>query len=123
MNRFKGLDLVDRVPKELWTELRNTVQEAVIKTTPKKSNCKNAKWWSEEALQITEERKEAKKQGRKKKMHPTERTVPENSKETEEGFLNEQCREIKENNTMGNTRDLFKKIGNIKGRFHARMGR
>ena len=55
MNRFKGLDLVDRVPKELWTELRNTVQEAVIKTTPKKSNCKNAKWWSEEALQITEE--------------------------------------------------------------------
>ena len=55
MNRFKGLDLVDRVPKELWTEVCNTVQEAVIKTTPKKNNCKNAKWWSEEALQITED--------------------------------------------------------------------
>ena len=56
-------------------------------------------------------------------MHPTERTVPENSKETEEGFLNEQCREIKENNTMGNTRDLFTKIRDMKATFHERMGR
>ena len=122
-NRFKGIDLIDRVPEEPWTEVRNIVQEAVTKTIPKKKKCKKATQLFEETQLTALERKEAKKQGRKKKMHPTERTVPENSKETEEGFLNEQCREIKENNTMGNTRDLFKKIGNIKGRFHARMGR
>ena len=67
-------------------------------------------------------KKRSKKQGRKRKIHPTECTVPENSKERK-GFLDEQCREIKEKNRMGKTRDLFKKIGNIKGTFHARMGR
>ena len=59
-NRFKGLDLIDRVPEELWTEVRDIVQEAVIKTIPKKKKCKKAKWLSEEALKIAEKRREAK---------------------------------------------------------------
>ena len=64
-NRFKGLDLIDRVPKELWTEVCDIVQEAVSKTIPKKKKCKNAKWLSEEALQIAEKRREAKGKGEK----------------------------------------------------------
>ena len=67
MNRFKGLDLVDRVPEELWLEVRNTVQEAVIKTIPKKKKCKKAKWLSEEALRIAEKRREAKGKGEKER--------------------------------------------------------
>ena len=78
-NRFKGLDLVDRVPEELWTEICNTVQEAVTKTISKKKKCKKAKWLSEEPLQIDEER--SKRQRRKGKIHPTECRVPKNSKE------------------------------------------
>ena len=73
-NRFKGLDLIDRVPKELWTEVCDVVQEAVIKTIPKKKKCKNAKWLSEEALQIAEKR-------RKGMIYPSEFRVPKNSKE------------------------------------------
>ena len=77
--RFKGLDLVDRVPEELWMEVHNIVQEAVTKTIPKKKKCKKAKWLSEEALQIAEKRSE--KQRIKGKIDPTECRVPENSKE------------------------------------------
>ena len=66
-NRFKGLDLIDRVPKELWMEVHDIVQEAVIKTIPKKKKCKKAKWLSEEALQIPVERREAKGKGEKKR--------------------------------------------------------
>ena len=66
-NRFKGLDLINRLPKELWTEVHDTVQEAVIKTTPKEKKCKKAKWLSEEALQISEKRKEAKGKGKKER--------------------------------------------------------
>ena len=66
-NRFKGLDLIDRVPKELWTEVHNTVQEVVIKTIPKKKKCKRAKWLSEEALQIAVNRREAKGRGEEEK--------------------------------------------------------
>ena len=79
MNRFKDLDLVDRVPEELWTEVHNIVQEAVTKTIPKKNKFKKAKWLSEEALQIAEERSD--QQGRKGKIHPQKCGVPENSKE------------------------------------------
>ena len=78
-NRFKGLDLIDRVPKELWTEVHDIVQEAVIKTIPKKKKCKKAKWLSEEALQIAEKRREKKKR-RKGKIYPFECRVPKNSK-------------------------------------------
>ena len=66
-NRFKGLDLIDRVPEELWTEVHDTVQEAVIKTIHKKKKCEKAKWLSEEALQIAEKRKEANSKGKKER--------------------------------------------------------
>ena len=78
-NRFKGLDLIDRVPDELWTEVHDIVQEAGIKTIPKKKKCKEEKWLSGEALQITEKR--SKKQRRKGKIYPFECRVPKNSKE------------------------------------------
>ena len=78
MNRFKGLDLLDRVSEELWMEVHNIVQEAVTKTISKKKKCKRAKWLSEEALQIAEERREVKDKG---KIYSNECRVPENSKE------------------------------------------
>ena len=78
-NRFKGLDLIDRVPNELWTEVRDTVQETGSKTIPKEKKCKKAKWLSEEALQIAEKRSE--RQRTKGKINPTECRVPENSKD------------------------------------------
>ena len=78
-NRFKGLDLIDRVPEELWMEVHDIVQEAVIKTIPKKKKGKKEKWFSEEALQIAEKR--SKRQRRKGKIHPSECRVPKNSKE------------------------------------------
>ena len=79
-NKFKGLDLIDRVPDELWTEVCDTVQKAVIKTIPKKKKCKKAKWLSEEALQIAEKRRELKGKGEKER-NPFECRVPKNSKE------------------------------------------
>ena len=79
-NRFKGLDLIDRVPEELWTEVCDIVQEAMIKTTPKKKKFKKAKWLSEEALQIAEKRREAKGKGERKHI-PFGCRVPKNSKE------------------------------------------
>ena len=79
-NRFTGLDQIDRIPKELWAEICDIVQEAVIKTIPKKEKCKKAKWLSEEALQIAEKR-EAKGKGEKGKIYPSECKVPKNSKE------------------------------------------
>ena len=80
-NRFKGLDLIDRVPEELWTEAHDSVQEMVTKTIPKKKKCKKAKWLSEEALQIAVKKKGNKKQRRKGKIYPFECKVPKNSKE------------------------------------------
>ena len=77
-NRFKELDLIDRVPEELWTEVCDTVQETVSKTIPKKKKCKKAKWLSEEVLQIAVKRRE--KQRRKRKIYPVECRVPKNSK-------------------------------------------
>ena len=79
-NRFKGLDLIDRVPEELWMEVHDIVQEVVIKTIPKKKKCKKAKWLSEEALQIAEERKVSKGK-EEKETYPSECRVPKNSKE------------------------------------------
>ena len=80
-NRLKGLDLVDRMPDELWMEIHDIVQEAGIKTIPKKKKCKKAKWLSEEALQVAEKRREAKGKG---KIYPFECRVPKNSKERQE---------------------------------------
>ena len=118
-NRFKELDLIDGVPEELWTDIPNTVQEALIKIIPKKK-LKKAKWLSEEALKIAEKRRE--RQGRKGKIYPSECRVLQNSKRDNKAFLIEQCKEIGGNSTMGKTRDIFKNIRDTKGPFHAKMG-
>ena len=81
MNRYRGLDLVDRVLEELWIEVCNIVQEAVTKAIPKKKKCKKAKWLSEEALQIAEERREANSKGEREKIYLAECRITENSKE------------------------------------------
>ena len=81
-NRFKGFNLIDRVPEELWTEVHDIVQEAVIKTIPKKKKCKEAKWLFDKALQIAKNRSE--RQRRKRKIYPSECRVPKNSKERKE---------------------------------------
>ena len=113
-NRFKGLDLVDRVLEELWTEIHDTVQEAVIKTIPKKKKCKKAKWLSEAALQIAEKR-EVKGKGEKKRHTHLNAEFQRIARRDKKAFISEQCKEIEENNRMGKTRDLFKKIRDTKG--------
>ena len=112
------------MPEELWMEVCDIVQEEVIKTIPKKKKCKKAKWLSEEALQIAVKRREAKSKG-EGKIYPFDCKVPEFQRITrgdKKAFLSDQCKEIEENNRMGNTRDLFKKIRDTKGTFHAKMG-
>ena len=121
-NRFKGLDLIDRVPDELWTEVRDTVQETGIKTMPKKKKCKNAKWLSEEALQIAVERREAKGKGEKERFTHLTAELQRIARRDKKAFLSDGCKEIEENNRMGKARDLFKKIRDTKGIFHAKMG-
>ena len=101
-------------------EVRNIVQEAVIKTIPKKKKCKKAKWLSEEALQIAVKRSE--RQRRKRKIYPLNAGFQRIARRDKKTFLSDQCKEIEENNRMGKTRDLFKKIRDTKGTFHAKMG-
>ena len=121
-NRFKGLDLTDRVPDELWTEVHDIVQETGIKTIPKKKKCKKAKWLSEEALQIPVKRREAKSKGEKERYTHLNAEFQRIAKRDKKAFLSDQCKEIEENNRMEKTRDLFKKMRDTKGTFHARMG-
>ena len=121
MNRFKGLYLVDRVPEKLWKEVPNIVQEAVTKTNQKKKTCKKAKWLSEEALQIAEKIREAKGSVESERYTQLNAEFQSIARRDKKAFLNEQCKEIEENNRMGKTRDLFKKMEDIKGIFHARM--
>ena len=121
-NRFKGLDLIDRVHDELWTEVRDIVQEAGIKTIPKKKKCKKANWLSEEALQIAVRRREAKSKGEKQRCAHLNAEFQRIVRRDKKAFLSDQCKEIEENNRMGKTRDLFKKIRDTKGTFHAKMG-
>ena len=113
---------MDRVLEELWTEVRDIVQEAVIKTIPKKKKCKKAKWLSEEAWQIVEERREAKSKGEKERYIHLNAELQRIARRDKKDFLSDQCKEIEENNRMGKTRDLFKKIRDTKGTFHAKMG-
>ena len=121
-NRFKGLDLIDRVPDELWTEVHDIVQEAGIKTTLKKKKCKKAKWLSEEALQIPVKRREVKSKGEKQRYTHLNADFQRIARRDKKTFLSDQCKEIEEDNRMGNTRDLFKNIRATKGTFHAKMG-
>ena len=120
-NRFKGLDLIDRVPEELWAEVDDIVQEAVIKTIPKKKKCKKAKWLSEEALQIAVKRREVKGKGEKERYTHLNTEFQRIARRDKKAFLSKKCKEIEENNRMGKTRDLFKKIRDTKGTFHAKM--
>ena len=109
-NRFKGLDLIDRVPEELWTEVCDILQEAVIKTIPKKKKCKEAKWLPEEAFQIPVKRRDAKSKGKKERYTHLNAEFQRIARRGKKAFLRDQCKEIEENNRMGKTRDLFKKI-------------
>ena len=121
-NRFKGLDLIDRVPEELWTEVCDIVQEAVIKTISKKKKCKKAKWLSEEALQTSEERRETKGKGEKERYTHLNAEFQRINRRDNKAFLSDQCKETEENNTIGKTRALFKKIRDAKRIFHIKMG-
>ena len=108
------------MPEELWTEVCNIVQEVATKTTPKKKKCKKAKWLDEEGLQIAEKRREAKGKGERERCTHLNAEFQKIARGDKKAFINEQCKEIEENNTMGKTRDLFKKISDTKGTFHAK---
>ena len=119
-NRFKGLDLIDRGPEELWTEVCDTVQEAGIKTIPKEKKCKKAKRLSEETLQIAVNRREAKGKGEKERYTQLRPEFQRIARRDKKAFFNDQYKEIEENNRKGKTRDLFKKIRNTREHFMQR---
>ena len=121
-NRFKGLDLIHRVPDELWTEVRDIVQETGIKTIPKKKKCKKDKWLPEESLQISLKRREVESKGENEKYTHLNAEFQRIARRDKKAFFSDQCKETEENNRMGKTRDLFKKIRDTKGTFHAKMG-
>ena len=121
-NRLKGLDLIDRVPDELWAEVRDIVQETGIKTIPMEKKCKKAKWLSGEALQTEGKRREAKSTGEKERYKHLNAEFQRIAKRDKKAFLSDQCKEIEENNRMGKTTDLFKKIRDTKGIFHTNIG-
>ena len=113
------------MPDELWTEVRDIVQETGIKTIPMEKKCKKkkkAKWLSGEALQITVKRREVKSKGEKERYKHLNAEFQRITRIDKKAFLSDQCKEIKGNNRMGKTRDLFKKIRDTKGTFHAKMG-
>ena len=121
-NRLKGLDLIGRVPDELWNEVPDIVQETGIKTIPMEKKCKKAKWLSEEALQIAEKRREEKSKGEKERYTHLNAEFQRIASRDKKAFFSDQCKEIEENNRMGKTRDLFKKTRDTKGTFRAKMG-
>ena len=111
-----------RVPEELRTKVHDNVQEAGIKTIPKKKKCKKAKWLSEEGLQTAVNRREEKGKGEKEKYTHLNAEFQRIARRDKKAFLSDQCKEIEENNRMGKSRDLFKKIRDIKGTYPAKMG-
>ena len=121
-NRFKGLDLIDRVPEELWMEVHDIVHEVLIKTIPKKKKCKGAKWLSGEALQIAEKKREGKSKGEKERYKHLNAEFQRITGRDKKAFLSDQCKEIEENSRMRKTRDLVKKMRDTKGTFLAKMG-
>ena len=110
------------MPEELWTEVRNIEKEVVIKIILQEKKCNKAKWLSGEALQIAKRRTEAKGKGKWERCTQLNAEFQRIARRNKKAFLSEQFKEIEENNRMGKTRDLFKKLGDIKGTFHARMG-
>ena len=109
------------MPDELWNEVHDIVQETGIKTILMEKKCKKAKWLSEEDLQITEKRREAKSKGEKERYKHLNAEFQRIARRDKKAFLSDQCKEIEENNRMGKTRDLFEKIRDTKGTFHAKM--
>ena len=121
-NRFKGLDLIDRVPDELWMEVHDIVQETGIKTIPMEKKCKKAKWLSGEALKTAVKRREVKSKGEKERYKHLNTEFQRIARRDKKAFFSDQCKKIEENNRMGKTRNLFEKIRNTKGTCHAKMG-
>ena len=121
-NGIKGLDLIDRMPDELWREIHDIVQETGSKTITKKMKCKKPKRLSEEALQIAVKRREAKSKGEKERYTHFNAEFQRIARRDEKAVLSNPCKEIEENNRMGKTRALFKKIRDTKGTFNAKMG-
>ena len=116
-NRFKVLDLIDRVPDELWTEVRDIVQETGSKTILKKKKCRKAKWLCKE---IFVKRRKAESKGAKERYTHLNAEFQRIARRDKKAFLNDQCKEIEENNRMGKTRDLFKKIRDTREHFMQR---
>ena len=108
-NRFKGLDLTDRVPEELWIEVHDIVHETGIKTIPKKEKYKKAKWLSEEGLEIAEKKREAKGREERERYIQLDAEFQKIAGRDKKAFLSKQCKEIEENNRIGKTRDVLKK--------------
>ena len=123
-NGFKGLDLAARVPEKVWTEVHNIVQESVTKTipSPQKKKCRKAKWFSEETLQTAEKTREVKGKGERERYTQVSAEFQRRARRDKKAFLSEQCKEIEENDRTGKTSNLFKKIRDTKGTFHAKMG-
>ena len=121
-NRFKGLDLIDRMPDELWNEAHDILQETGIKTIPIEKKCRKAKWLSGEALPIAMKRREVKSKEEKERYKHLNAEFQRIARRDKTAFFSDQCKEIEEKNRMGKTRDLFKKIRDAKGKFHAKMG-
>ena len=119
-NRFKGLDVIDRVPDELWTEVCDIVEETGIKTIPMEKKCKKATWLSGEALQIAVKRREAKSKGEKERYKHLNAEFQRIARRDKKAFLSHQCKEIEENNRIGKTRDLLKKSETPKEHFMQR---
>ena len=107
-NRFKGLDLIDGVPDELWTEVHNTVEETGIKTIPMEKKCEKAKRLSGETLQIAVKRSEAKSKGEKEKYKHLNAEFQRRARRDKKAFLTDQCKDIEGDSRMGRTRDLVK---------------
>ena len=116
-NRYKELDLIERVPDELWTEVHDAIQEAGIKTIPKKKKCKKAKWLSEEALQIAEKIRGVKGKGEKGRYIHLNAEFQRLARRDKKAFFSDQCKETEESNRMGKTRDLFKKFRDTRENF------
>ena len=114
--------MIDRVPDELWTEVHDIVQETGIKTIPMEKKCKKAKWVSEEPLQTAVKRREVKSKGEKERYSHFNAEFQRIARRYKKAFLSDQCKDIEGNKRMGMTRDLFKKIRDTKGTFHAKMG-
>ena len=113
--------ILNRVPDELWLEVRDIVQKTGIKSIPRKK-CKKAKWLSEEAIQIAVKRREVKSKGEKERYSHLNAEFQRIARRGKKAFPSDQCKEIEENNRMGKSRDLFKKIRHTKGTFQAKMG-